>query len=93
MLKTSNFIFGLLRQWKPKPSRLIIVLLCLQILSPPILRAQEKQEEINLPSLELIAFLGSFEDDDMGWVDPLELMMMDDADLQESQNEEVSDEK
>jgi hypothetical protein len=50
-----------------------------------------------LPSLELIEFLGSFEDDDMGWVDPLELLIMEDVELDrlqsEKEGEEANDEK
>jgi hypothetical protein len=45
-----------------------------------------------LPSLELIEFLGAFEDEDEGWIDPLELLSMDDAELDSLQNE-VGDEE
>ena len=93
MLKRSNFIFGLLKQWGPKWSTPIIALLCLLILSPPLLHAQKALKEETLPSLELIAFLGFFEDDDMGWVDPLELMKIDDKDFQEFQDKEADGEE
>jgi hypothetical protein len=66
------------------------------MLGPSLLLAQEK-EEVMLPSLELIEFLGSFEDDDMGWVDPLELLIMEDVELDrlqsEKEGEEANDEK
>ena len=60
-------------------------------------RLSTEKEEVMLPSLELIEFLGSFEDDDMGWVDPLELLIMEDVELDrlqsEKEGEEVNDEK
>lgn len=46
-----------------------------------------------LPSMEMLEFLASFEDEDTGWVDPQDLMDMTDGDLdndtmQESDNEQ-----
>ena len=45
-----------------------------------------------LPSLEMLEFLGLFEDDDMGWIDPFELLLMKDAELDRLQNEEEGEE-
>ena len=69
-------------------SCLVSIPLCLLALIPTILSAQEI-DEIPLPSLELIEFLGAFEDDDAGWIDPLELLAMDDefTDVQNRENE------
>jgi hypothetical protein len=41
-----------------------------------------------LPSPELIEFLGAFEDEDAGWIDPLELLAMDEAELDDLQKQE-----
>ena len=63
-----------------------------------MLLAQER-EEVALPSLELIEFLGSFKDDDLGWIDPLELLVMEDVDLElpqdgeDDEKEKTDDEK
>ena len=57
-----------------------------------MLLAQEKDETL-LPSLELIEFLGSFEDEDLGWIDPLELLVMKDTDLELPMNSEDDEEK
>ena len=73
-------------------SYLVSIPLCLLALVPTILSAQEI-DEISLPSLELIEFLGAFEDDDAGWIDPLELLAMEDEELENLQDEEVNNEK
>ena len=59
---------------------------------PGNLPAQESQED-NMPSLEMIVFLGSFEDRDVGWVDPFELLDMDDEQLESLRKKEEADEK
>ena len=95
MMKMSNFMNGVQRFWRVKWICLIGAHLCVSILRPTILPAQEKEEAV-LPSPELIEFLGSFEDDDMGWVDPFRLLIMEDAETDrhqdEGEKEEVNDE-
>ena len=82
---------GVQRLWRLKRICLISAQLCLLILGPSILLAQEKEEAV-LPSLEMLEFLGLFEDDDMGWIDPFELLLMKDAELDRLQNEEEGEE-
>ena len=60
------------------------------LLGPVSLWAQEKNEEA-LPSSELIEFLGEFGDDDVGWVDPLELPDMEAPEQKTSQTKEEGD--
>jgi hypothetical protein len=40
----------------------------------------------------MIEFLGTFEDEDEGWVDPFELLSLDDAELVVSEDEVDADE-
>ena len=40
------------------------------------------------PSAELLDFLGSFDDAENGWVDPLELLAMDDSDFPQADGQE-----
>ncbi|MEE4253511.1 MAG: hypothetical protein V2I50_05650 [Desulfuromusa sp.] len=61
------------------------------MLIPQTLLAEVK-EETALPSLEMIEFLGTFEDEDEGWVDPFELLSLDDAELVVSEDEVDADE-
>ena len=64
----------------------ICVVICLLSLLPILSLAQESKEE-TLPSVELLEFLGTFEDEDEGWVDPLELLAMEEGELVSLQNE------
>jgi len=59
----------------------------------PLLYAQETPGEEPVPSLELIRFLGLFEDKDVGWVDPLALLATPEEKIQPAGNNEVEDEK
>jgi len=48
--------------------------------------SQETQPEI--PSMEMLEFLASFEDEDTGWVDPLDLLEMNDGDMDDDTTQE-----
>lgn len=65
----------------------ISVLTFLTLCDLTSLWAQELDKEV-LPSPELIEFLGAFEDEDAGWIDPLELLAMDEAELDDLQKQE-----
>lgn len=52
---------------------------------------QEELDKQAPPSLELLEFLGTFEDDDTGWVDPFELQGFNEN-QQKAQEEEMNDE-
>ncbi|PLY01520.1 MAG: hypothetical protein C0622_07240 [Desulfuromonas sp.] len=93
MLKTMNFIFGLLKRLLLKTRSLTVILLSLLIFTAPQVFAQEKPGDEPQPSLELILFLATFEDQDVGWVDPLALMATAEETLQPAEKEEVEDEK
>ncbi len=83
-----NGCLKFLKLRKSCPSILLLSLL----LWPNISLAQENEERLQ-PSAELLDFLGSFDDAEAGWVDPLELLAMDDEDLEFADEQEKSDEK
>ena len=83
---------GFQKLWKTTRCCWICLLLSLPLVGPGTLRAQEGQEE-NLPSPELIEFLGTFEDKDVGWVDPFEILDMDDEELACLPDQEVGHEE
>ena len=87
MRKTLNFMNGYQKLWKMNRSYLVSIPLCLLALMPTTVSAQ-KIDEMSLPSLELIEFLGAFEDDDAGWIDPFELLVMDTRELENLPTEE-----
>jgi hypothetical protein len=47
----------------------------------------------NLPDLELLEFLGTFEDRDTGWLDPFEIPLGDDGARDDKPVEDNSDER
>ena len=74
MLKISNFISGCRSRYQVRNLlTLSLGLMTLAISNPPQSHAQETPQDMNSPELELIEFVGLFEDDDMGWVDPFTL--------------------
>ena len=50
-------------------------------------------QEVNAPSTEFLEFLGQWETDDGQWQDPIEMLEIEDADLQQSQYKTVSEDK
>jgi len=52
-----------------------VVLVCLCLTVPGRTYAQPPLESLE-PEMELLEFLGSFEDKDAGWIDPFELEAM-----------------
>lgn len=83
---------GCLRSWRLKKYHLISGGLLLSLLLPIALPAQQNGEE-ELPSLEMLEFLGTFEDEESGWINPLELLAMDDEQFSEPKKPEASDEE
>jgi len=75
-----------------KKSCLVMIWLSLLVFLPAVLPAQQDDEQ-NLPEPELIEFLGTFTDQDSGWVDPQDLLTMDDKVLQAAEKQEDGDEK
>jgi len=75
-----------------KKSCLVMIWLSLLVFLPAVLPAQQDDEQ-NLPEPELIEFLGTFTDQDSGWVDPQDLLTMDDKALQAAEKQEDGDEK
>ena len=70
---------------------MVWTLFCLSMLTPSLLPAQEEQDSQDPPSLELLEFLGAFEDEDTGWLDPFTLPGVNET-HQETDEEELNDE-
>jgi len=68
-------------------------LLLLSLLLWPNTSLALENEGQQQPSAELLDFLGSFDDADTGWVDPFELLAMDEDELPPAAEQEKSDEK
>lgn len=66
---------------------LIAVLLTLLLPSFALAQQTTPSEE---PSGEMLEFLGSFEDLDVGWLDPFELLAMDGEELENGTDQENS---
>ncbi len=59
------------------------VMTILLLMCPCISTAQETPREVLAPSSELIEFLGEFKDDDVGFVDPISFLSMDNTQAQD----------
>ena len=76
--------------WKLKVSCLALLLSLIQM--PTVSLAQETSAQ-ELPSPEMLDFLGLFNDEETGWVDPFELLAIDDdVFLRNDEQEEDKDE-
>jgi hypothetical protein len=80
----------------PGKARLWSTVLLLGLLSSPALAQEPDQnreatEEMEMPSLELLEFLGDWETEDGEWIDPEELEQI--AITDQEQEQEYEDEK
>lgn len=71
---------------------LIGLLLCLLLHGPARAATQTSPPE-NQPDLELLEFLGAFEDRDTGWIDPFEMSLGDEGTNDDERLEKQSDER
>lgn len=83
---------GCLKCWKKNRIFLIGAVTFLLMLWPILLTAQETSDT-GLPSSELIEFLGAFEDDDAGWIDPIELLGMENIEQENTSTEDSDNDK
>ena len=83
---------GCLKCWKKIRILLIGGVTFLLMMHPILLSAQEISD-IELPSSELIEFLGAFEDDDAGWIDPFELLGMEPIEQENTSAEDTDNDK
>ena len=67
----------------------MLLALSLLLLSRPIFAEESRGDE--LPSAELLEFLAAFDDPDTGWVDPGELLAMDERALADAGGKEADD--
>jgi len=67
-------------------------LLCLSLTANAVAADDTTTATDELPSMEMLEFLATFEDDDTGWVDPMELVETDDASTDATTKEESHDE-
>lgn len=84
----------------PGKTPLWSTVLLLGLLSYPALaqepgqgREAAPQEDTEMPSLELLEFLGDWETDDGEWIDPEELEQIADADQEQEQEHENEQQK
>lgn len=69
----------------------LTLLLCL-LKTPSALAGEPTAPEEELPDMELLEFLGSFEDGDVGWIDPFEIPEGNGGARQDNTVEDKSDE-
>ena len=81
---------GCPKSWRLRKSCLGMFLLSLFLL-PPVIASAEETAAPDQPSLEMLDFLGLFNDEESGWVDPFELPESDAADLPPEQEQEQED--
>ncbi len=60
---------------------------------PVQILAQNQAMEEESPSMEMLDFLGTFEDEDTGWVDPLEMAEMENGELENERTQGESHEQ
>jgi len=77
----------------PGKARLWSTILLLGLLSSPAFaqepgQSRESSEETEIPSLELLEFLGDWETDDGEWIDPEELEHIALTDQEQEENED-----
>lgn len=69
-----------------------MIILSLFLLLPSVSLAQESISS-KAPSPEMLDFLGSFDDEENGWIDPFELLAMDEGDFPQANEQDSGDEK
>lgn len=77
---------------KRKYRNLVVMFIPAMFFLLPSLSMAQEQKRKELPDRELIEFLGEFEDEDVGWVDPFALFVLEDERVIDNREDGGADE-